>query len=130
MHYQYGRFLFHGEREENMIRMYVLPGGDVCHEVGVSHVNQHLIEMMEDVMEDYDPDWEKHGGAEHLRIDKGFAAEIAYLFPPECSQEKGGFFFFLLYDLLKARDCYKPNLTMEYIFIENSAGRRLESEIG
>ncbi|MCR5604920.1 MAG: hypothetical protein K6G27_14645 [Lachnospiraceae bacterium] len=119
-----------------MLRMYVTPGSLKCKEYGKRFVNDRLIKLMEDVMAEYaqmgDDSYMSHIRSSEeweapletvidlnrMRKDKAFARdwliEMAYI-PETIDSQRALHDFWSLYDLLKARKEYKPDLSMEYI---------------
>jgi len=121
-----------------MIQMYFLPGKELCLEQGRSFVNSRLIGLMENVMAEYaqigddsymekitsSEDWEKPLETiidlDRMRKDEGFVTgwlREYELIPQTIGPQRGLQDFFSLYDLLKAKEEYKPSLSMEYILL-------------
>ena len=121
-----------------MIQMYSLPGKELCHEHGRQFVNSRLIGLMEDIMAEYaqvgdnsymekitsSKDWEKPLETiidlDRMRKDERFATEWLReleLIPQTIGTQRGLQDYFSLYDLLKAKEEYKPSLSMEYILL-------------
>lgn len=121
-----------------MLRMYNLPGGKLCQEYGRQFVNNRLIELMENVMAEYaqtgnntymekiksSKDWEKPLETiidlNRMRQDEKFVTEWLEeygLIPQTIGPRRALHDFFSLYDLLKAKEEYKPDLSMEYILL-------------
>lgn len=119
--------------------MYVLPGGSLCYEYGRRFVNDRLIQLVEDVIAEYaqmgdssymaniksSKDWEKPIETiidlDRMRKDEKFVTEWLEefgLIPQTIGPHRALHDFFSLYNLLKAKEEYKPDLSMEYILLQ------------
>ncbi len=117
----------------------------MCQEYGRQFVNRRLIGLLEDIMAEYaqigddsymekitsSKDWEKPLETiidlNRMRQDERFVTEWLEefdLIPQTIGPKRALHDFFSLYDLLKAKEEYKPDLSMEYILL-----RVIDSEL-
>lgn len=125
-----------------MIQMYSTPGYKICHHVGKQFVNDRLIRLVEDVITDYAQmqdesymeritcraDWDKPLeeiiDLNRLVTDQTFASDCLMALLPDAfsrfpsAPTQALNIFFSLYQLLKSRNEYKPDLYMEYMLIQ------------
>ena len=115
-----------------MLQLSLLPGEPKSNAIVSRFINDRLIKLMEYIIGDYvgthfdDPGFSKvksfeeffetFVSIEELMSDKSFAEVIAFNFlPASFPRERANREFFGLYNLLKAKEEYVPDLTKEYI---------------
>ena len=102
-----------------MLEMYGLPGGDVCQIHGKKFVNDRLIGLMDDLISEY-AIMSSANRVDHeaFRQDENFVFECMEtygLVPSTIGPRQALHAFWSLYDLLKAKKEYKPDLLMQYV---------------
>lgn len=119
-----------------MLLLHGIPGAEKCQECGKRFVNDRLISLMKEFVTDYvemfdapyreritcSADWEKPLeeiiDLERLSHDEAFFndwMELNAMTPSTIGPKRALHDFFSLYQLLRAKKEYKPDLTMEYI---------------
>ena len=119
-----------------MLLLHGIPGAEKCQECGKRFVNDRLISLMKEFVTDYvemfdapyreritcSADWEKPLeeiiDLERLSHDEAFFndwMELNAMTPSTIGPKRALHDFFSLYQLLRAKMEYKPDLTMEYI---------------